>query len=1254
MTRSVIFALFLMIFGAFPAMALQCGNNTKLNGTSITDGNVCECVSGAVHVVNADNTIDPSQCTYCGGSKTKSEQYIIQNDQCFQCGQNMVSDDSHETCVCSSDIFGYADATKTSCVICNNKDNYLDTDGVCQTCSGGYVSDNVCYTCDTETTTRDYNYTYSSGYYCKCKNSGDAYTDATKTSCETCAATEIVDKESSSATYQMCVECENGYAAGTVCVTCGEGTSLTQLDNETYACTCNNDTGVAKKYTTANGKQHLTSCKLCADDEYVAGSECIKCTGATVPNANKDACIACAKNEIAVNGTCEPCPNGYRYDYYNTQYNQCVTCDENSTLTPTMYDGAITGYNCVCNGGYGGGNVTQQTNGDGTGYIYSCTACPDGQYSVNGYCRKCNNHQILNSDKTGCTECGPLEIAVKTGTGESYSETCTACPGNGYFTVESSAYSDGICESCGGREQYHNDYMAVGGSIYEDELCGTLTSHGTGDICQYGGEYKEWESDSNYLQYHSFCKWCGANQYADENNQCVSCPENQWYAGQTTIRNESGTCERDENNECIRVPDCRPIPTGAILRDDAHGYKCEDGYGQATDQQTGESVCRECRYNEEPKDGLCQECWRGYYDTAAGKCIDCGEGKTGRLVDGIPTCVCDVNEWYANDPNNAGQCINCLDLAGDNWAVYLPSEGTDRYLKSQCQQCPNNLVLPAGSKFYDSCECPDNWFYYNGYSNNPTDNSCIEKCERQSESDTNTYKSVQLSEHSTQYICYVCGAGMVFDETLGLCKCGDGYAYENDEHKACIECNGADQFEKDGVCNTCGPNMTANKDKKVCECKTGFTLDSDGEKCIECGKSGTYTDAGGTCRACPAGTFSGENATYCLTCLPIIVSGLACDEKLGNECISTFQRHTDNGTCTYTYKDSGNVVDDDLITDTLLQADVISWAQSEACSGDYYSVITRTASEINVTCKMSMTVDASTGRINDERTGKTYETELSCMMKQTPSILVPTRQVTIAGKSYWIGTECVSNGTSCQNYTKALGIPEIKHAVGTIKIKYLEGSDHFGEDVCYAGNDGTVNTHLLNCCEIAVEVSDTSEAGAGALNAYKEGTVKLIWQNSTIDIDTSQATLTAKTCAPGATWSQGMVSCDSVPVGYYNNDFTNNVYFCPRGMTTEKRSSDDITDCYFGTQSGGVNSNCITSVSTSSSPPSATYFSGTYDNKLNDKGNPICYDNRKDSTEVYKTVFIEMNSSKADPDTVFSLPDGVRVYYRPVSDFTKQ
>eukprot|EP00054_Salpingoeca_dolichothecata_P029419 m.231813 g.231813 ORF g.231813 m.231813 type:complete len:1627 (-) comp26471_c0_seq1:135-5015(-) len=531
---------------------------------------------------------------------------------------------------------------------------------------------------------------------------------------------------------------------------------------------------------TYKSRSKCQTCSACLNNQYKSGG----CTGST-----DTICTTCPANSVSRSSTSSSackCISNY-YDTSNGSPPVCVECPEHST-SPS---GSTSLNQCVCN----------------TGYFMSqsqCKACnrncPENTYldvlcsnNRDNVCRECPSNSFSEPNSIGIEACKCKSGYFDNDSGSGvWCNACSSCLRNQYRTGSCQGTTDYTCTACPDNSNSSPDSTSI-----EDCTClpGFFDSvAGNGVKCQA-------------------CKSCVASTYrsgsceGETNYVCLSCPANSNSPpSATSISQCTCTAGFYDTNTAPNTVSCKQCSTCQVNQYTTR--LC------TSSENTGCGACPEFSVSpaNSPDIASCT-CQAGYFDTDAGKGVDC------QLCS-----VCPVNTYIS------APCVATSDV--------------------KCALCPQNSVSSKGSATVGDCECVSG-FFDRLPANNAVDCTACRTC------------------GINQYSSGVCGANENF-----VCKSCPAYSVSPAKSTKEDDCQCVEGFYKsvsrgNMVCLPCPTNSSSpasSTSLDACTCVDGFhKIDASPNflcaPCQEC-ETGSYKTAACTptsptqCTACPANSTS--------------------------------------------------------------------------------------------------------------------------------------------------------------------------------------------------------------------------------------------------------------------------------------------------------------------------------------------------------------------------------------------------------------
>lgn len=357
------------------------------------------------------------------------------------------------------------------------------------------------------------------------------------------------------------------------------------------------------------------------------------------------------------------------------------------------------------------------------------------------------------------------------------------------------------------------------------------------------------------------CGGCGAGTYPNEaRSACLQCLPGKFNpAGKT----QCVDCTAGTYQSGSAATACTLCPSGQYSTSNA--IQCGDCPPGRVTQQNGTAICIACppgTFQNVVGQSTCKACDPGYHAPSTGSplCLACNPGS------------------YQNETRQTG-CKYCT-----------PGRAQPSSLATTCNDCQPGKITPTlGSRNCRDCT-------------------------------VGTYSGVNGSS-----TCSLCPPGSA-QVLSGASVCKDCLAgtYSNEPGRQdCLTCEPG-SFQSSGgasFCSLCNPGMyaasPASRACVVCEpgkfqsgrgqarcipCSSGLFQEFSGSvDCLPCLAGTTVSDGSTLCSACPAGTFSRDNADICLPCTNNTVQP---NEGQGS-CVSCPKRSTTNEAATRCQCDVG-------------------------------------------------------------------------------------------------------------------------------------------------------------------------------------------------------------------------------------------------------------------------------------------------------------------------------------------------------------
>ncbi|KAK8846429.1 hypothetical protein M9Y10_020450 [Tritrichomonas musculus] len=805
---------------------------------------------------------DPS-CETCSGTEatqciTCRDGYIKSGDLCKSCGDNCKKCKNENQCETCQEHY-YTDSS-FKCHECHEscKNCHGPTLNDCDDCYDGYYNGNgLCRACDDNCKTcaafRNYCTTCEDGKYlekekhiclscdplCKtCENSND---------CLTCA-----DGYYKADNKNLCQKCDPTYH----CLTCGFSSYL----RSQYCTSCVQgyypspyygfSEGFKCEYSNIEGCSNATDfeqCESCIDGYYLKDKRCHKCDGLCQICSDSNHCSSCHKGAyLTESSTCAKCSDN------------CLECNSKSDCTKCedKYF-SLNGFCKRCNESC---SVCKDDSN-------ACVECADGYY-FNQFkrCVKCRDNCEKCQNITHCSECKSEFYIAEDGSCSPCAEVCFECNGPteddcldcdpGYYlspSFKKCFKCNEACLECTGPNDYECSKCAPGYFMNYDV---DISSDKKGDRCtkcEYGCKTCEsavdcTECQDGYYLDNANCEHCiaGCKKCSSGGQQCTECFDG-YYVSSTDGK----------------LVNCSACPTD-----------CKS----CSRNDSGQLICNKCYDGYYPKDNKCTKC-RSPCATCSSenKCKTCIKG---HLFDGISSCDAECSKSCATCNLKADICTSCKDGYILNGTVCLKCSDGCKTCEiegevSSCTSCLDGFYLDNEQckKCSDECEtCYDSSSYCY---------TCVE----------GFYKSYQYDDLSgdctlcneTEPHCSHCTSDCTeISRCVFSCtRCDDGFFFKDGEckacHKTCKTCDGTSELNclscadeyflgNDGKCEKCDDScLTCSKSSKECtSCKSNQYLS--GGQCFNCNSACVECKDQNTCTKCPQYQFlhDGKCISSCL------------------------------------------------------------------------------------------------------------------------------------------------------------------------------------------------------------------------------------------------------------------------------------------------------------------------------------------------------------------------------------------------------
>lgn len=760
------------------------------------------------------------ECDQCGPGKYQPALAAV---QCIDCPPNSTHSQTSMTaitdCLCLPGFYRVAD----ECVPCAAGSAKAETsNAVCTPCAPGRFSALVGATTCTE-----------------CPVNTVQWLDG-QSSCVDCPGNS---SSSSASASQLDCLCDPGFQINN-CTSCDMATYIPcqmcprgsyKSDHSLHAC----NMCPAGETTSSSGSINGEACTPCAPNTYARDTEgappvvCTECPAHSKSDVGSDGiedCLCTAGFQPGESpGTCVECPIAtYKI---NTANEACTACPAGTEGNATTY--LRTGlFACVlCDAGkYEESNV--------------CKNCPDDSHSASqsSQITSCTcNVGYSGQDGGPCSECAKGYFKNKTGNAQ-----CLSCPVAKY----SDSPAQTSCASC----PLKTSSIPPATSLTS---CACIPGYTGPD----GGP----------------CTQCPQGTY-EHNNECVSCPSNQYYPISTApyildrctrcpTKSISATgsysidacvCElgylRQNQTTCVECP------AGSYCPDQTTRTLCPANSNSASESSNiSDCVCDPAFYG---RNGLCEACEIDSFCPGGTQQLSCpGNSTTEGLIKrtSISDCVC-IAGWYENIAGSCERCprnsycfedhltvcpLNSSAVRGSEQIIDCRCHNGLRLVGNVCEVCPSSIRCDGGDT--DPISCANNASVLHGTCMCPSGMFCQEEdgvttgaqsCDAPASCVPCTPNSYCADNAIT--LCQGNASSPPSSTATNACVCNDGWFLSSG---TCVSCPHHHYCTQDGKdsCNSWDVNLQTsdqfNSQREHCVCQSGWFRASFLDVCKPCPKN---------------------------------------------------------------------------------------------------------------------------------------------------------------------------------------------------------------------------------------------------------------------------------------------------------------------------------------------------------------------------------------------------------------------------------